>query len=124
MRIRRRRTGPGTMSASRSFRRAAGLNWKAGSSGPHTSRNPHPSRKAASVEPKPEQDVTLTVSEAGWLSTFQDLGREDSEYLGVPCGGAADQHSAAVANILVGNRRGAALLEIMGGRFAFTPSHD
>ncbi|MGO4236117.1 biotin-dependent carboxyltransferase family protein [Pseudarthrobacter sp. YAF2] len=73
---------------------------------------------------KPDQDVTLTIHEAGWLSTFQDLGRENSEYLGVPCGGAADQHSAATANILVGNRRGAALMEIMGGRFAFTPSHD
>jgi allophanate hydrolase subunit 2 len=76
------------------------------------------------VAAKPDQDVTLNINEAGWLSTFQDLGREDSEYLGVPCGGAADQHSAATANILVGNRRGAALLEIMGGRFAFTPSHD
>ncbi len=53
---------------------------------------------------KPDQAVTLTISEAGWLSTFQDLGREDSEYMGVPCGGAADQHSAAVANILVGNQ--------------------
>lgn len=76
------------------------------------------------MEAKPDHDVTLTIHEAGWLSTFQDLGREDSEYLGVPCGGAADQHSAATANILVGNRRGAALIEIMGGRFAFTPTHD
>lgn len=76
------------------------------------------------METKPEQDVTLTISEAGWLSTFQDLGREDSEYMGVPCGGAADQHSAATANILVGNRRGAPLLEIMGGSFSFTASHD
>ncbi|MGM9471731.1 biotin-dependent carboxyltransferase family protein [Pseudarthrobacter sp. YS3] len=73
---------------------------------------------------KPDQAVTLAISEAGWLSTFQDLGREDSEHMGVPCGGAADQHSAAVANILVGNSRGAALLEIMGGRFAFTPSQE
>lgn len=73
---------------------------------------------------KPDREVIVTINEAGWLSTFQDLGREDSEYLGVPCGGAADQHSAATANILVGNRRGAALMEIMGGRFTFTPSHD
>lgn len=76
------------------------------------------------MEAKAEQNVTLSISEAGWLSTFQDLGREDSEYMGVPCGGAADQHSAATANILVGNRRGAALLEIMGGKFAFTASRD
>lgn len=76
------------------------------------------------MEAKPEQDVTLAINEAGWLSTFQDLGREDSEYLGVPCGGAADQLSAATANILVGNRRTDALVEVMGGRFAFTASRD
>ena len=72
--------------------------------------------------PHAERTVALRIHEAGWLSTFQDLGRERSEALGVPCGGAADQHSAAVASILVGNTRGDALLEIMGGRFAFTPT--
>lgn len=76
------------------------------------------------MEAKPDREVTLIINEAGWLSTFQDLGREDSEYLGVPCGGAADQHSAATANILVGNRRGDALVETMGGRFAFTAAED
>lgn len=69
-----------------------------------------------------ELTVGLKVREAGWLSTFQDLGREQSEFMGVPCGGAADQHSASVANILVGNRRSATCIEIMGGRFSFTPS--
>jgi biotin-dependent carboxylase-like uncharacterized protein len=69
-----------------------------------------------------ELAVSLKVREAGWLSTFQDLGREHSEFMGVPCGGAADQHSAAVANILVGNRRTATCIEIMGGRFTFTPA--
>ncbi|WP_125610453.1 biotin-dependent carboxyltransferase family protein [Specibacter cremeus] len=68
--------------------------------------------------------VALHVSEAGWLSTYQDLGRTGAEALGVPCGGAADQHSAAVANILVGNARNATLLEILGGTFAFTPDAD
>lgn len=66
-----------------------------------------------------EQDVALKVSEHGWLSTYQDLGREHSEFMGVPCGGAADQHSASVANILVGNQRSATCVEVMGGRFAF-----
>ncbi|QSZ54031.1 biotin-dependent carboxyltransferase family protein [Paenarthrobacter sp. AT5] len=70
----------------------------------------------------PERNVTIKVRETAWLATFQDLGREQSEALGVPCGGAADQHSAAVANILVGNQRGATLLELMGGRFSFTTS--
>ncbi|UKA55434.1 biotin-dependent carboxyltransferase family protein [Arthrobacter sp. FW305-BF8] len=68
-----------------------------------------------------ELTVGLKIREAGWLSTFQDLGREHSEYMGVPCGGAADQHSASVANILVGNLRSATCIEIMGGRFSFTP---
>lgn len=66
-----------------------------------------------------EQDVALKVLEHGWLSTYQDLGREHSEFMGVPCGGAADQHSASVANILVGNPRSATCVEIMGGRFSF-----
>lgn len=69
-----------------------------------------------------ERSVTIRVQETAWLATFQDLGREQSEALGVPCGGAADQHSAAVANILVGNDRRATLLELMGGRFSFTTS--
>lgn len=69
-----------------------------------------------------ERSVTIKVRETAWLATFQDLGREQSEALGVPCGGAADQHSASVANILVGNPRSAAGVEIMGGRFSFTAS--
>lgn len=66
-----------------------------------------------------EQDVAVKVLDNGWLSTYQDLGREHSEFMGVPSGGAADQHSASVANILVGNPRSATCTEIMGGRFAF-----
>ncbi|MFK0007958.1 biotin-dependent carboxyltransferase family protein [Paenarthrobacter sp. NPDC090520] len=69
-----------------------------------------------------ERTNTIKVRETAWLATFQDLGREHSEALGVPCGGAADQHSAAVANILVGNDRTSTLLELMGGRFVFTTS--
>ncbi|MDI2034167.1 biotin-dependent carboxyltransferase family protein [Paenarthrobacter nitroguajacolicus] len=72
--------------------------------------------------PAAERTITLKVRESAWLATFQDLGREGSEALGVPCGGAADQHSAAVANILVGNPRSATSVEIMGGRFSFTTS--
>lgn len=72
--------------------------------------------------PASERSVTITIREAAWLATFQDLGREQSEALGVPCGGAADQLSASVANILVGNPRNATGIEIMGGRFSFTTS--
>ena len=63
----------------------------------------------------------LAVTRVGWRATFTDLGRRDSEISGVPTGGAADQHSAAVANILVGNPRDATLVETIGD-FGFVPS--
>ncbi|GMA29826.1 biotin-dependent carboxyltransferase family protein [Arenivirga flava] len=69
-------------------------------------------------------DFALTITDTGWLTTFQDLGRRDAERLGVPSGGAADQHSAAVANLLVGNTRDAVLIESMGGELAFVPERD
>jgi biotin-dependent carboxylase-like uncharacterized protein len=70
------------------------------------------------------RDVRLTVASAGWVTTFQDLGRRDAERLGVPAGGAADQNSATIANILVGNGRNAAMIESMGGELSVIPSHD
>jgi len=68
--------------------------------------------------------VHLRVTDTGWLTTFQDLGRVDAERRGVPTGGAADQQSASVANILVGNGRHASLVETMGGEFAVIPDAD
>jgi biotin-dependent carboxylase-like uncharacterized protein len=62
--------------------------------------------------------VSMEVVNPGWLCTLQDLGRRGSERLGVATGGAADQYSAAVGNILVGNGRNATLLEITGSEFA------
>lgn len=66
----------------------------------------------------------LTFTSTGWVTTFQDLGRRDVERLGVPTGGAADQHSASVANILVGNPRDAVLIESLGGELAFVAERD
>lgn len=63
-------------------------------------------------------EVAVAVTRVGWRSTFTDLGRRNTEISGVPTGGAADQHSAAVANILVGNPRDAVLIEVIGD-FAF-----
>ncbi len=68
--------------------------------------------------------ISLDITATGWITTLQDLGRRDTEQLGVPTGGAADQHSASVANILVGNPRDAALVESLGGEFAFVPDAD
>ncbi|MPY48823.1 5-oxoprolinase subunit C family protein [Streptomyces acidicola] len=68
--------------------------------------------------------VALDITSTGWVTTFQDLGRRDTEQRGVPTGGAADQHSAAVANLLVGNPRGATLIENLGGELALVPDAD
>jgi biotin-dependent carboxylase-like uncharacterized protein len=58
----------------------------------------------------------LHVIEAGPLSTVQDLGRRGWAHLGVPRAGALDSGAAALANRLVGNEPGAALLETtLGG---------
>ncbi|MEV4644298.1 allophanate hydrolase [Saccharopolyspora sp. NPDC049357] len=68
--------------------------------------------------------VSVEITGTGWLTTFQDLGRRDSERLGVPTGGAADQHSAAVANLLAGNPRHATLLENLGGDLTLIPERE
>ncbi|MBO0982648.1 biotin-dependent carboxyltransferase family protein [Rathayibacter sp. SD072] len=68
--------------------------------------------------------TTVRVVSTGWLTTLQDLGRHDAERLGVPTGGAADQNAATIANVLVGNARGATLLESMGGELALIPKDD
>jgi antagonist of KipI len=54
----------------------------------------------------------IEVLNPGRLTSVQDRGRNGLERYGIPPGGAADWFSAAVANRLVGNEAGAALLEI------------
>ncbi|WSQ12336.1 biotin-dependent carboxyltransferase family protein [Streptomyces sp. NBC_01231] len=66
---------------------------------------------------------TLTVRTAG-LVTVQDLGRVGRSRYGLPANGAADQHSARVANVLCGNDERAPLLEITALDFACVPSSD
>jgi biotin-dependent carboxylase-like uncharacterized protein len=62
----------------------------------------------------------LEVLEAGLLTSIQDAGRPDWTHLGVPVGGACDQWSLAVANLLAGNDAGVAALEmtLVGGVLA------
>ena len=57
----------------------------------------------------------LTVLVPGPLTTVQDLGRPGSAGIGVTRSGAADATAAGLANRLVGNRPGAALLEVTAG---------
>ena len=67
--------------------------------------------------------MTFGVVEPGALTTVQDaVGRRGWRHLGVPIGGAVDRWSARLANLLVGNAEGAALLELTltGPTLAFT----
>ena len=56
------------------------------------------------------------VTQAGFLTSVQDLGRTGSRQFGVTTSGALDPFALRVANLLVGNDEGAAGLEItLGG---------
>lgn len=61
----------------------------------------------------------LAVIQPGLFTTVQDLGRPGWQAFGVPVGGAFDAPSARLANALLGNPPGAAVLELTlsGGRF-------
>jgi biotin-dependent carboxylase-like uncharacterized protein len=58
---------------------------------------------------------SLTILESGPLATIQDGGRVGQASLGVPTSGACDRTSYALANRLVGNRVGAAAIEVTFG---------
>jgi len=57
-------------------------------------------------------EPAFEVVDGGLLTTVQDEGRPAWTHLGVPESGAADPWSLAVANLLVGNEPGAAVLEM------------
>ncbi len=58
----------------------------------------------------------VTVVRAAPASSVQDLGRPSRRHEGVSAGGALDLFAARIANLLVGNPEGAAVLEItLGG---------
>ncbi|MEH7379473.1 biotin-dependent carboxyltransferase family protein [Bacillus sp. JJ1533] len=54
----------------------------------------------------------FTVIKKGLYTTFQDLGRYGYQQFGVVTSGAMDTFSSQLANILVGNPRGEAVIEI------------
>ncbi len=64
----------------------------------------------------------LLVESAGPLTTVQDRGRLGLAHLGVPRAGPLDRPAAELANRLVGNGPGAALLEVTLGGFVARPS--
>jgi biotin-dependent carboxylase-like uncharacterized protein len=56
--------------------------------------------------------MALRVTKPGLLTTVQDLGRWGFQSSGVPVAGPMDMYSHRLANALVGNDAGAALLEV------------
>ena len=66
----------------------------------------------------------LTVLATGPLTTVQDTGRPGSGALGIARSGVVDRASAALANRLVGNPPGAAVLEVTLGGLAVRAGAD
>lgn len=56
--------------------------------------------------------MALTVMRPGLLTTVQDLGRPAYQQYGMVVGGVMDEGAARVANLLVGNDEGMAVLEL------------
>ena len=60
--------------------------------------------------------MNAIASQAGFLTSVEDLGRTGFRQFGVSTGGALDSFALRVANLLVGNDEGAAGLEVtLGG---------
>ncbi|MEY8567494.1 carboxyltransferase domain-containing protein [Corynebacteriaceae bacterium 7-707] len=68
-------------------------------------------------------DAPLTLTDAGLLTLVEDAGRPGHGALGVTPSGAADRASAQVANDVVGNAAGEAVLENIGG-LSLTAARD
>ncbi len=56
--------------------------------------------------------MSIQVLRPGLMTTIQDLGRYGFQKFGVLVGGAMDQHSLRIANLLVGNKEGEGALEV------------
>ena len=65
--------------------------------------------------------MSITVLNPGMLTTVQDMGRVGYQQFGVSVSGVMDPRAAAIANILVGNEEGEAVLEctMMGPQLRF-----
>ena len=56
--------------------------------------------------------MSLRIIKSGVLDTVQDLGRYGFQHLGINPGGAMDRFAAQTVNILVGNKKSEAIIEI------------
>ena len=68
--------------------------------------------------------MSLKIIKAGLLDTIQDNGRFGHQHLGINPSGAMDKYAMQVANILVGNKPGEAVIELHfpASVFMFTQS--
>lgn len=66
--------------------------------------------------------MAVRISSPGLATSVQDLGRPGYYHLGIPISGGMDRYALRVANLLVGNDEGAAVLEtvFMGPQLEFT----
>jgi len=66
----------------------------------------------------------IEVINPGFFTTVQDEGRFGYQAFGLPVAGAMDDYACETANLMAGNARGAAVLEmtLIGGNFYF--AHD
>ena len=56
--------------------------------------------------------MSIRIISGGFLTTIQDMGRYGYQETGMAVSGVMDQRSAALANILVGNKENEAVLEV------------
>ncbi|SDQ24296.1 biotin-dependent carboxylase uncharacterized domain-containing protein [Virgibacillus salinus] len=70
------------------------------------------SKYISEVVNRMQSEKIFRVIKPGVLTTFQDLGRAGYQKFGVPVSGAMDTFALQIANILVGNQRSAACLEV------------
>ncbi|WP_114907718.1 biotin-dependent carboxyltransferase family protein [Ornithinimicrobium murale] len=68
--------------------------------------------------------TTLTVAQAGALSTIQDFGRPGQAALGIGRSGACDRGAHRLANALVGNHPMLATIEVTLGGLALQTDED
>jgi len=64
------------------------------------------------------------VLKVGVLVTIQDMGRKNFRHLGIPVSGAMDQLAYQIGNILLGNKRDAASIEVAMGGTILKVCHD
>ena len=65
--------------------------------------------------------MVVKVLKPGLSTTVQDLGRPGYYHIGIPISGGMDRHALVAANLLVGNKEGAGVLEavFMGPELEF-----